>query len=65
MKADDVCKVKNCRRPRVMSYYQFHWCCEYHWKRHCDEDDSFNLKKEFGIKEEKEVGVNDMQNVFI
>lgn len=46
----DRCKVKGCRHEGCIRYYgrPVCWRC---WSRHCDKDDTFELKTEFKIKE--------------
>lgn len=42
------CNVKRCRGFRSLIYYDRNVCPK-HWIKHCDDDDKFDLKKEFGI----------------
>lgn len=49
----DLCGVPRCRRPRMLLYAakrngertaQPIGVCEYHWSKHCDEEDPFDLR---------------------
>jgi len=50
-----MCDVARCKRKVLLTYAAFDKgskvkdvaVCEYHWKRHCDDDDSFDLRKVF------------------
>ena len=47
-----MCEVKHCRQKDEEVHFYGRAICHKHWTRHCDENDSFNLKEEFNIKEE-------------
>lgn len=42
------CNVKRCRQEGMLRYYG-HDVCWRCWGRHCDRDDSLDLKEEFRI----------------
>lgn len=46
------CDVARCKQPSLLIYADLPKnkevsVCEKHWLKHCDEDDKFDLKKEF------------------
>ena len=48
------CDVKRCRKAPLLSYTAFGprrtkevSVCEYHWEKHCDEADRFDLREYF------------------
>ena len=53
-----MCDVARCKRPTMLTYAAFakEWkakdvkVCEYHWKKHCDEGDTFDLRVHFKPK---------------
>ena len=45
-----ICEVKNCRQDDWYLTYYGHKVCRKHFEKHEDENDEFDLKKEFGIK---------------
>jgi len=53
-KPDGTCHVKHCRRPETSIFYK-HGVCDYHWLRHCDDNNRFDLKVEFGVRDEEPV----------
>ncbi len=49
-----MCDVKRCNRPSILGYSAFGpkrnkdvSICEYHWEKHCDDDDKFDIKTYF------------------
>jgi len=59
--AGDKCEVKRCRRSVLLIYSAFGprrnkdvSVCEYHWGKHCDEGDAFDLRSYFYPKSKKE-----------
>ena len=48
----EQCAITGCKRE-VETYYYGKAVCNKHWLLHCSEK-PFNLKKTFGIKDEKE-----------
>ena len=44
------CDIKKCKEHINYMYYGF-GVCQTHWKRHCDSNDSFDLKKELKIED--------------
>lgn len=44
----EICAIKRCERPAVLTYSagpkRGAGVCEKHWKKHCNEAESFNLK---------------------
>ena len=46
------CLIKRCRNKDNIIYLG-NPICELHWNRHCNENDSFDLRKELDIKEEE------------
>lgn len=46
-----MCEVGKCKRPPALGYYNYE-VCQFHWDKHCDEDDKFDLKKALEIEEE-------------
>lgn len=48
-----MCDVKRCRRSIYLGYEAFINVrrsvnvCEFHWKKHCDDDDKFDLRTHF------------------
>ena len=56
MKAEGpgMCDVSRCKRPTLLSYAAFGAkrtkdvsVCEYHWFKHCDDGDKFDLRTHF------------------
>ena len=50
----EKCEIKRCRRISIVGYAAFGprrtkevGVCEYHWEKHCDEADRFDLKEYF------------------
>lgn len=48
------CDVKRCRRVTLLTYAAFGprrkkdvGVCEFHWEKHCDEEDKFDLRTYF------------------
>ena len=55
-----MCHVGKCNRPTLLGYAAFGAkrtkdvdVCEYHWKKHCNEVDKFDLRLHFYPKENK------------
>jgi len=46
------CKVKKCKREGDLIFYGKE-VCNKHWLMDCNKKSRFDLKKEFGIKEEE------------
>ncbi len=53
-KVKGKCDVKRCRRASFLGYTAFGPrrkkevdVCEYHWEKHCDEGDKFDLRTHF------------------
>lgn len=46
----EKCEIAFCREVEDVSYYG-HPVCWKHWKEHCKDDSTFNLKEKLGIKE--------------
>ena len=53
-----MCHVGRCKRQTMLSYAAFGEnstkdvdVCQYHWKKHCDEADKFDLRLHFYPKE--------------
>ena len=53
-----MCHVGKCHKPTMLSYAAFGAkrtkdvdVCEYHWVKHCDEADQFDLRLHFYPKE--------------
>jgi len=44
------CEIKKCKEQINYMYYG-HGVCETHWKKHCDYNNSFDLKKELKVEE--------------
>ena len=44
------CRVKGCRCDSDLIFYGA-CVCDKHWSRHCDKNDSFDLKRVFKVKE--------------
>jgi hypothetical protein len=49
-----MCDVSRCRREPMLSYAAFGpkrnkdvSICDYHWTKHCDDDDKFDIKTYF------------------
>ena len=49
-----MCDVTKCNRGPILGYSAFGprskkdvSICEYHWKKHCDDDDKFDIKTHF------------------
>jgi hypothetical protein len=49
-----TCEIKRCRRHSLLGYGAFGprrtkevGVCEYHWEKHCDEEDKFDLRSYF------------------
>ena len=43
----DICEIKRCKREADMTYWHNadkKRICDYHWERHCDDNDKFDLK---------------------
>jgi hypothetical protein len=59
-----TCDVKRCRRPMLISYAAFGArrtkdvsVCQYHWDKHCDDEDKFDLRLYFyPVDKEKQDG---------
>ncbi|HUW21024.1 MAG TPA: hypothetical protein VMW16_17125 [Sedimentisphaerales bacterium] len=52
---DGICDVKGCNRATYMGWRPLterlgRQICEYHWRRHLDKQDSFDLFDEFGFR---------------
>ena len=54
-----TCDVARCRKPMLLSYGAFtskrakdRWVCEFHWKKHCDDGNRFDLRTHFFPDEE-------------
>jgi len=45
---NEKCEVKRCRQIGVLTFYG-HRVCQSCWHRHCDDNNLFDLKKEFNI----------------
>lgn len=45
---EDRCQVKKCKRSSEVIYLGRE-VCDYHWEKHCDSEDRFNLKVCFNI----------------
>jgi hypothetical protein len=48
------CDVSRCKRPMLLSYAAFGArrtkdasVCQYHWEKHCDDEDKFDLRLHF------------------
>lgn len=55
-----MCDVSRCKRGVMLSYAAFGArrtksvdVCEYHWVKHCDEGDKFDLRTHFYPKEKR------------
>lgn len=55
-----MCHVGKCKKPTMLGYSAFGAgstkdvdVCEYHWTKHCDERDKFDLKLYFDSTEKK------------
>ena len=54
-----MCDVARCKRPVMLTYASFkkEWkikdvkVCEYHWNKHCDDKDIFDLRVCFKPKD--------------
>ena len=49
---DKPCDVTDCKRPMFMGFEAFNIkkrVCEYHYKRHCNDNDDFSLLTEFKV----------------
>ena len=54
-----MCDVPRCKRPIMLTYASFkeEWkvkdvkVCEYHWHKHCDDKDPFDLRVCFKPKD--------------
>ena len=57
-----MCEVSRCKRPTMLTYAAFEEpkkgkrikdvaVCEYHWQKHSDDDDAFDLRVYFAPKE--------------
>ena len=55
-----VCEVRSCRSMDAYKYYG-KYVCQHHFDLHCE--GKFNLKKEFGIKEEPQEKVVVVSNL--
>lgn len=49
-----MCDIGKCKRPNMLIYAAFGEgrnkeveVCEYHWEKHCDDDDKFDLHEYF------------------
>jgi hypothetical protein len=49
-----TCEIKRCRRVTIVGYAAFGpqrtkevGVCEFHWEKHCDEEDKFDLRTYF------------------
>ena len=48
-----TCDVRKCQRPSYLGYEAFkrtNRCvgvCEWHWRKHCDDNDKFDLRTHF------------------
>jgi len=49
-----MCDVTRCKRDPIMGYSAFVpdrkkdvRICEYHWEKHCDDEDKFDIRKYF------------------
>lgn len=52
--ANGICDITNCQRKTYMGWRPLttplgRQICEYHWKRHCDKNNNFNLFDAFGF----------------
>ena len=47
-----MCDVKYCKQKDLVVIYYGKEVCGKHWHEHCDEENKFDLKKEFGIENE-------------
>jgi len=52
------CQVKRCRREGNHINYYGRMICEHHWELHCRDKGRFDLKKVFGIKEDKAFSIS-------
>jgi hypothetical protein len=55
-----MCDVGKCKRPSALGYSAFGpgrnkdvHICEYHWEKHCDDHDKFDLREYFYPSKEK------------
>ena len=55
-----MCEVSRCKRPTLLVFAAFHFdehlevdICEYHWEKHCDDDDKFDLEEYFRSSKRK------------
>ncbi len=53
-----MCHVDRCKRQTILTYAAFGAnrtkdvdVCQYHWKKHCNEADKFNLRLHFYPKD--------------
>ena len=44
----DICEVRRCRKPSYIIYMGKD-VCSAHWEKHCDDNNKFDLKKEFNL----------------
>jgi len=57
-----ICEIKHCNKESSI-IYKGHDVCNTHWNKHCDDDNNFNLDKEFKIKEKNIIEIGSVMKM--